>query len=80
VGPERTALMDQLLSMFFQLVTNHVAEKPPTPSSVFSQVQHIPVEIVNAVSDSMDEWNEIATAQYLGEVAYRDAEWIGCNR
>lgn len=80
MGPERTALMDQLLSMFFQLVTNHVAEKPPKLSSVFAQVQEIPVEIVNAVSDSMDEWNEIAVAQYLGETAYRDAEWIACSK
>ena len=80
MGPERMALMDQLLSMFFQLVTNHVAEIPPPPSSVFSQVQYIPVEIVDAVSDSMDEWNETAIAQYLGELAYRDAEWIGCNK
>ena len=70
MGPQRTALMDQLLFMFFQLVTNHVAEKPLPPSPIFSQVQHIPVEIVTAVSDSMDEWNETAIAQYLGELAY----------
>jgi hypothetical protein len=42
--------------------------------------QEIPVEIVNAVSDSMDEWYEIAVAQYLGEAAYRDAEWIACTK
>jgi hypothetical protein len=44
--------------------------RPPPLSSIFSQVQHIPVEIVTAVSDSMDEWNETAIAQYLGELAY----------
>jgi hypothetical protein len=66
--------------MFFQLITRYIAEKPPLPSSVYSQVQQIPAEIVQAVSDSKDEWNEIAVAQYLGEIAYRDAEWIGCSR
>jgi uncharacterized protein with von Willebrand factor type A (vWA) domain len=32
------------------------------------------MEIVTAVSDSVDEWNETAIAQYLGELAYQDAE------
>jgi hypothetical protein len=80
MGTKRTALMDQFLSMFFQLVTKHVAENPPPPSPVFSQVQEVPMEIVNAVSDSMDEWKEIAVAQHLGETAYQDAEWIACSK
>jgi len=80
MGTKRTALMDQLLSMFFQLVKNHISKNPPPPSPVFSQVQEVPMEIINAVSDSMDEWNEIAVAQYLGETAYRDAEWIACSK
>ncbi|KAG2030243.1 hypothetical protein BDR03DRAFT_1017338 [Suillus americanus] len=77
LGPERTALMDQILSMFFQLAQKHLADTAPAPSVAFSQVKAIPVEIRTAIEDSKTQRNEIAIAQYLGELAYRNAEWIG---
>ncbi|KIM78117.1 hypothetical protein PILCRDRAFT_90844 [Piloderma croceum F 1598] len=49
MGTKCTALMDQLLSMFFQLVTNHITKDPLPLSPVFSQVQEVPMEIVNTV-------------------------------
>lgn len=71
--------MEQLLSMFLQLVSKMQQPKwAATPQ--YAQVMAIPSEVVKAVADSKTEWNEIAVARYLGEKAYHDAEWIACNR
>jgi hypothetical protein len=72
--------MDQLLSMFLQLIQKHSANNATAPSPAFSQVKAIPVEISTAINDSKAQRNEIAVAQYLGELAYHNAEWIGCLR
>ncbi|KAG1844679.1 hypothetical protein F4604DRAFT_1688995 [Suillus subluteus] len=80
LGPERMALMDQLLSMFFQMIQKHSADNAPAPSVAFSQVKVIPAKISAAITDSKAQQNEIAVAQYLGELAYHNAEWIGCDR
>jgi hypothetical protein len=73
---ERQAFMNQFLSMFLQFVTAWTSEPRLRPDIKFAQVGAIPEEVVQAVSDSMREWQEISVAEHLGETAFRSAEWI----
>ena len=68
--------MHQFPSMFLQFVTAWTSEPRPRPDIKFAQVGAIPEEVVQAVSDSMREWQEISRAEQLGKVAFRSAEWI----
>jgi len=71
--------MEQLLSMFLQVVSK-MQQPNWVPTAQHAQVMAIPPEVIKAVTDSKTQWNEIAVARYLGEKAYRDAEWIACDR
>jgi hypothetical protein len=65
--------------MFLQFVTTWKTDPKPKPDSKYSQVGDIPSEVIQAVTASMAEWQEIAVAEHLGEEAFRLAEWIGFN-
>jgi hypothetical protein len=73
---ERQAFMNQFLSMFLQFVTAWTSKPKPQPDVKYAQVGAIAEELVQAVAASMQEWQEIAVAEHLGEEAFRSAEWI----
>jgi hypothetical protein len=77
---EQQAFMNQFLSMFLQFVPAWTFEPRLRPDIKFTQVCAIPEEVVQAVSDSMCEWQEISVAEHLGETAFRSAEWITFNK
>ena len=73
---EQLAFMHQFPSMFLQFVIVWTSELKSRPYVKYAQVSAISEEVVQAVTASMQEWQEISRAEQLGKVAFRSAEWI----
>lgn len=78
---EQQALMDQFLSMFTQVVNSKDENgKLPQVTIKYAQIAAVPDVISQALQASHNDWQEIAIAEHLGEVAFRSAEWLGFEK